>query len=139
MIRIGIVGAGARAAAHVAALQRLATEHPAGVPPVRLTAFVDPLVERAERAAGTDGMAAIEGTVLRLRRRGETQDTTVELPPESREANKVSTYEIDREFLLAIAERRPPAIPGEAGRDTLALCDAVHRSSAAGHEVTLAP
>ena len=50
MIRVGIVGTGARAAGHVAALRRLEG--------VKITAFADPLIERARTAAEETGARA---------------------------------------------------------------------------------
>jgi predicted dehydrogenase len=51
----------------------------------------------------------------------------------------VAALAADDEFLRALDEAREPAVGGEEGLASLALCLAIHRSSREGGEVDPAP
>ncbi|MGH2350501.1 MAG: Gfo/Idh/MocA family protein [Chloroflexota bacterium] len=93
----------------------------------------------ARAALGTRAMAMVEGRALRLRYTGDGAERMIDVPllydPE-RHVNLAVLAE-DREFLMAIAENRDPPVPGEAGRASLALCLAIHRSSREGRELSM--
>ncbi|MBI3970467.1 MAG: Gfo/Idh/MocA family oxidoreductase [Chloroflexi bacterium] len=90
-------------------------------------------------ALGTRGMAVFESGGLRVRLAGERQDLPVEVAREVDPATGVQASKLaeDEDFLRAIEEDRPPAVTGEDGRASLALCHAIHRASREGETVRL--
>lgn len=94
-------------------------------------------------AAGTRGMAVADGSTLRLRLRGQREDQQVDVTqltsggPDGLLPGENHTTSGNRAFLRAIAEDREPFVPGEAGRASLALCVAVHRSAREKRDISV--
>ena len=88
---------------------------------------------------GTRAVAVAEGRGLRLRYTGDGAERTIDVPPlnDAERHVNVAVLAEDAEFVLAIREGRAPAVPGEDGLASLALCLAVHRSSREGREIIL--
>ncbi|MBI3973439.1 MAG: Gfo/Idh/MocA family oxidoreductase [Chloroflexi bacterium] len=91
----------------------------------------------ARAAVGTRGMAVYESTGLRVRLVGERQDLPVEVAPHADPASfgDGSKLAEDDDFLRAIEEDRPPAVTGDDGRASLAVCHAIHQASRKGETV----
>jgi predicted dehydrogenase len=88
---------------------------------------------------GTRAMAITEGRGIRLRHTGDGAERLLDVRPLNDPERRVNTAVLaeDEEFVRAIQEERPCAVPGEEGRASLALCLAVHRSSREQREIVL--